>query len=208
MNKIKPVFLFIILSTIFIFFSYQSICAETKLRNSPKKLNDQELKTCVQKYNFFDKIYNAQGDFANDFIDNKDDTITDRMTGLMWEKGGSKKPKTWYYVKKYIKKLNKKKFAGYNDWRLPTVEELYSLLESNQKNNLYIDPVFVSKPVVTCWSIDKSKMTNSSPISQGRKLLIDYREGSVAEAWTGRELGGASPHQIWSTYIRAVRTIK
>lgn len=206
MKRIK--FVFIILSTTFIFFSYQSICAETKLRNSPKKLNDQELKTCVQKYNFFDKIYNDQGDFANEFIDNKDGTITDRATELMWEQGGSKKAKSWYYAKKYIKTLNKKKFGGYSDWRLPTIEELYSLVEPNQKSNINIDPVFLSKPVVTCWSIDKSDLSNSDPIKQGRQLLINYQKGSVAEAWTGRELGGASPHQIWTTYIRAVRTIK
>ena len=154
MKRIKSVFLFIILSTTFIFFSYQSICAETKLRNSPKKLNDQELKTCVQKYNFFDKIYNDQGDFANEFIDNKDGTITDRATGFMWEQSGSKKAKSWYLAKKYIKILNKKKFAGYKDWRIPTIEELYSLLQPVTNQQFYIHPVFATEPSL-CWSMEK-----------------------------------------------------
>lgn len=206
MKRIKSVFLFIILSTTFIFFSYQSICAETKLRNSPKKLNDQELKTCVQKYNFFDKIYNDQGDFANEFIDNKDGTITDRATGLMWEQSGSKKAKSWYFAKKYIKILNKKKFAEYKDWRIPTIEELYSLLQPVTNQQLYIHPVFATEPSI-CWSMDKSDMTTKWNSRRSRMVTLDYKKGTVDDRHTGDGPGGASATGYWS-YVRAVRSIK
>jgi hypothetical protein len=39
--------------------------------------------------------------------------------------------------------LNAKRFAGFGDWRLPTLEEAMSLMEQERKNaGLYIDTVF------------------------------------------------------------------
>jgi hypothetical protein len=46
-------------------------------------------------------------------------------------------------VKKWIRSLNSKGYAGHHDWRMPTVEEAVSLLEASERNdNLYIDTVF------------------------------------------------------------------
>jgi hypothetical protein len=80
-----------------------------------------------------------------------DKVIVDNATGLMWHQGGSRKYMKWKKAKKWIKKLNegswlnKSSYAGYHDWRLPTLEEAASLLESNKRNDLYIDPVFSNK---------------------------------------------------------------
>ncbi len=91
------------------------------------------------------------------FKDNGDGTITDSKTGLMWQKSGSDKPMVSNYVQAYIDEINKDKgFAGYNDWRLPTLYELKSLLETEkQPNGLFINPIFNSKQKY-CWSLDKS----------------------------------------------------
>jgi hypothetical protein len=81
-------------------------------------------------------------DITNDFED-RGDVVVDQATGLMWQKAGSKKALTYKEAQKYVEDLNQKKFAGYNDWRLPTIPELMSLLESEkQSNGLYIDPIF------------------------------------------------------------------
>ena len=191
-----------------IFASYDVINAQTKLRDTPssQKLNKKDIETMVKNYNFFDKELNEKGDFPNDFVDNGDGTVTDRATGLMWEQKGSKKEKSHYYAKKHVKSLNKKKFAGYDDWRIPTVEELYSLLEPNTNKQLYINPVFAIK-AYHCWSVDESDLQSWSPLTRMRYVTLDYKKGTVSDAYTGSQPGGASVSNF-SSFIRAVRSIQ
>jgi len=98
----------------------------------------------------------------NEYKDNWDGTVTDFATGLMWEKSGSDDCLTDKQAEEYTRKLNRKKFAGHDNWRLPTIDELISLLEPNEKNgDLYIDPVF-DKKQRWCWSADRRIMRNSA----------------------------------------------
>ncbi len=91
---------------------------------------------------------------SNDYHDNGDGTITDNATGLMWQQSGSDEYIQLKDVPSYINNLNRKQFAGYSDWRLPTIPELMSLLEPRKKNgDLYIDPLF-GKKQWWCWSSD------------------------------------------------------
>ena len=49
-------------------------------------------------------------------------------------------------AKACIAQLNQEKFAGLDDWRLPTLEEAMNLMERERKNGgLFIDPVFDNK---------------------------------------------------------------
>ena len=72
------------------------------------------------------------------YRDNKDGTVTDLVTGLMWQRSpdttGDGKLNyadklTFAQAKAQPAKLNAAKFAGYSDWRLPTIKELYSLIQ-------------------------------------------------------------------------------
>ena len=102
--------------------------AELSLRKEPKKmLSEKVVKTMLKKHDFFDRLWNPDGSFDNDFVDNGDGTVTDRATGLMWHKDGSPKPLTLKRATYYIGSLNDKRLMGYSDWRMPTVEELASL---------------------------------------------------------------------------------
>ncbi len=75
-----------------------------------------------------------------------DKVVIDHATGIMWHPSGSNDYMKRKEVKKWIRGFNRKGYAGYYDWRVPTVEEASSLLEASEKNgNLYIDPVFDKK---------------------------------------------------------------
>jgi len=125
-----------------------------RLRSQAKQLSDKDVMSMLVKYNFFDRTKNKKGAFVNDFGDNGDGTVTDRATALMWQKDGSPEGMMWSQAKEYINKLNRERFAGYSNWRLPTIEELASLMKSGRsKGNLYIDPLFSAKQQY-CWSTD------------------------------------------------------
>ncbi len=83
-------------------------------------------------------------------IDNLDGTFIDNRNLLQWAKDDlSPGPtacnvgteKSLWYLSMYLDCLNKKKYLGYNNWRLPTYKELESLLTSPEiENNTIINP--------------------------------------------------------------------
>jgi antitoxin component YwqK of YwqJK toxin-antitoxin module len=77
-------------------------------------------------------------------LDPYDDIVYDESTGLMWERFGSRKHMTFTSAKSYVDELNQIKFGGYNNWRLPTIEEAFTLLESTklEKWEKYFDAIF------------------------------------------------------------------
>ncbi len=75
-----------------------------------------------------------------------DVVVVDNATGLMWHQNSSDEYMKWNKAKECVEDLNSEEgYAGYHDWRLPTVEEAFSLVESSKRNGLYIDPVFSRK---------------------------------------------------------------
>jgi hypothetical protein len=66
----------------------------------------------------------------SDYTDNGDGTITDNVTGLMWEQSPSQGKKfTWKEAMNGLDDFNTQNFAGYSDWRIPTLKELYSIVQ-------------------------------------------------------------------------------
>lgn len=82
------------------------------------------------------------------YTDNGDGTVTDNRTGLTWEKKTAANVNdtyTWQGALDYVAQLNAMNngsgFAGRNDWRLPNVKELLSIVDYGRFNPS-IDPVF------------------------------------------------------------------
>jgi len=131
------------------------------LRSSPIQVSEIGIEDIVYQFNFFDIHRNQSGDFKNEFIQNDNGTITDLETGLCWQTKGSPIYMTHPKAINYINNLNKKAFAGFSDWRLPTITELASLIENNINSDLlFIDPLF-SPEQRYCWTSDRRSINNA-----------------------------------------------
>lgn len=78
----------------------------------------------------------------HDYVSNTigdDKVVIDHATELMWHQSGSTYGMNWEKAKRWVNLLNKRGYAGYHDWRLPTVEEAASLLEPNKKKYTYLE---------------------------------------------------------------------
>jgi hypothetical protein len=186
-----------------------------KLRSEPAKMRLSELEG-------FKKAYTL-GKIRNDFEDNKDETVTDWATGLMWTKKNLWGDCYQKLNERVHNEMNNNKFAGYSDWRVPTLEELLSIktikpmskgVEYTPNPVFFIDPIF-APPDLVLWSSDiilakrVRGYSQSCPSMWGRhenEILYECGSGvgfrseghSVETFVTG--MGGV--------YIKGIRSIK
>src|SRR4030095_14070418 len=115
------------------------------------------------------------------FVDNGDGTVTDHCTGLMWQKdtadtnGDGQTPDDgsdalpWCAALAYCENLS---FAGHDDWRLPNVRELESIVDYGGVRSS-IDPVFGALSSVY-WS--STTIAGNPPIA----WHVDFVSGDVS----------------------------
>ncbi len=110
---------------------------------------------------------------------NGDNVVIDHATGLMWHQSGAKDYIKRPYAMEWVRNLNQQEYAGYRDWRFPTVEEAASLLESDKENGRYIDPVFDAKQE-WIWTGDSHDSDNawSADFVGGGVLTCNVDDGS------------------------------
>ncbi len=130
-----------------------------KLRSNPTRISFDKVNSMLHKYSFFDTDNNKSGNGIVHFFEKKkindQNIVIDNSTGLTWQQSGSEESLSYKNSEGYIQKLNKDQYAGYDDWRLPTLEEAMSLMEPLKKNGkLYTDPIF-DQNQEWIWTSDK-----------------------------------------------------
>ncbi len=117
---------------------------------------------------------------ASRFTDNGDGTVTDNCTRLMWQKvtadtsgnGSLSIPEdlvTWCGALAYCIQLS---LAGHDDWRLPNVRELQSIVDYGRFTPA-TDPIFGGLPTAAHWS------STSWPASPNLAWKIENGIGSA-----------------------------
>ncbi|MBN1666983.1 MAG: DUF1566 domain-containing protein [Anaerolineales bacterium] len=142
--------------------------------------DDQDRITCPQ---------NGQAFFGQDaqvvgnqpaYQDNGDGTITDLVTGLMWQKTPGEQ-QTWAEALAGAESFY---LAGYDDWRLPTIQELYSLMDFS--------------------GVDPSGWNDTDPSQLVPFIDTDYFDFEYGDEVAGERLIDA---QYWSSTVYAATTM-
>ena len=112
------------------------------------------------------------------FIDNQDGTMTDSTTELVWmqEDAWQKEAKwfTWDEATDLVHDLNNIKLGGFQDWRLPTEEEIQSLYHEKASNQdkygkeIHLWPAFPSGGLATVWLKGESGQEG---------IIFDFKNG-------------------------------
>jgi serine/threonine-protein kinase len=109
------------------------------LRTRPVKVS---AKTARRHFGL-DRLWRPRTYATDRFRALSEEIVADPATGRLWQRSGSPYPMTWRQAADYVGRLNERQFAGYRLWRLPTVDELVSLITApSQDENLCIEPVF------------------------------------------------------------------
>ncbi len=139
------------------------------LPDTAAELVEEEVEKLVREHNFVDQERNPYGVFNNYLVDNGDSlTVTDKVTGLMWQRGGLDIMSN-RMLRKAVDTLNREGFARYNDWRLPTLAEALSLMvqEVNAKG-LYLHSDF---------SADQPFILVDAVRRPGGQWFVDFKQG-------------------------------
>jgi Protein of unknown function (DUF1566) len=120
---------------------------------------------------------------------NSDQTVTDKVTGLMWQQTVAPGTYSWSQAVAYCSTLMQ---GNHMDWRLPTENELLSIVDYSVGND-YVHPTidattFPNTPLNTFWSLTPSADSSSS-------------------AWNVNFWGGSTTTNILTDafYVRCVR---
>jgi len=126
-------------------------------------------------------------------VDNGDGTVTDPNSGLIWKKADAwldtHKFYTWQVHREYVDKVNKEKFAGHDNWRIPSKNEASTLVDKTgtkqceDKNGTMfpIDPIFDVGCVSNTWI---SECSDEKIIRYDLKIGIDT-------AYPGQDVWGS-----------------
>ena len=145
------------------------------------------------------------------YVDNGDGTITDLNTGLMWMQDAGEKM-TYTEALSYAEDFT---FSDYADWRLPTIKELYSLMDFSGIDDAvtrtepfidtdyfyfeYGDPSIGEREIDSQWvtsSIYESTVMNNQQCFFG----VNFADGRIKCYPTG-QTGGAEK----TYFLRMVR---
>ena len=121
----------------------------------------------------------------DNFVDNGDGTVSDTDTGLMWQKDTAPGTYTWQQALSYCETST---LAGYNDWRLPNVNELHSIVDYSRQLPTINTTYFPNTVSSYYWS----STTLVSYTDSAR--VVDFYYGYVSDNY--KSLG---------SYVRAVR---
>ncbi|MEQ1638511.1 MAG: DUF1566 domain-containing protein [Methylococcales bacterium] len=148
------------------------------------------------------------------FTNNNDGTVTDIKTGLMWKRctegqtfsGGTctgvPSNQNWQAALQQVKTVNVSGFAGFNDWRLPNINELNSIVEWQcylPALNLNVFPDTLARSL---WSSSSSSNIDYGNFAWRAELA------NTSYSYGASDIHISLTPKDWTSEMRLVRTVQ
>jgi hypothetical protein len=141
----------------------------TELPPEPAEMSEEDVCKLVLRHNFFDSKRNPGGSFPSTLVDNGDGlTVSDLATGLMWQREGLDIMSN-RMLRKEVERLNRKRFAGFADWRIPSMAQALSLIAPGKNSN--------GQHVHSCFSPRQPFIFVAATRRPGGYWFVDYKQG-------------------------------
>jgi hypothetical protein len=130
----------------------------------------------------------------NAFADNGDGTVTDNATALMWSKGDSGIAMSWKEALSWVQTQNEAEYLGYNDWRLPDVKELNSIVDYSNA------PEYNGKPAIDTDFFETTAIVNE----EGEDDFAYFWSGTTHAAYLGASQSNVGSAASYIPFGRAL----
>ncbi len=130
------------------------------------------------------------------FTDNGNGTVTDNVTGLMWQKTDSGEM-TWDTAVAGATALN---LGGFTDWRLPTPMEAFSIL--NHDRNPALDPAVFANPAT---SVPQYWWTNDLYANDATRVWVTNSGGGIGPHPKSETVSAGGTARFHARYVRGAK---
>lgn len=163
-----------------------------QLRAAPAAVSIEQARAMVAQHNFFHTRWNAAGSAAVLALERKligtDVVVSETHYRLMWQQRASPRQLDRDRTQAYLQELNARRFAGFGDWRLPTLEEAMALMGSGTAEDCHLHKLFDrSGPI----------MRTADTTDRGRDWIVYFCDGFAVPEVAG-----------FNAQVRAVRTLR
>ncbi|MFZ1730443.1 MAG: DUF1566 domain-containing protein [Bacteroidota bacterium] len=147
------------------------------------------------------------------YHDNGDGTISDLVTGLTWVKARGTKV-SW---EKALADAANCSVGGYSDWRMPTIKELYSLIDFNGKSGLtaatsiaylntaYFDFEFgntaLGERIIDCQDWSATTYVHFTMNGDSTAFGVNFADGRI-KGYGKKRLPAGTRNQLYVRYVR------
>ncbi len=130
-----------------------------RLRSAPGRVTANAAKASIVDNGFYDARFNAAGGAAAKSLQatvvEGDVVVVDPAFGLMWQSGGAPRAMVLADTRTAVERTNDRAYAGFRDWRLPTLVEAMSLMRPESTGGYHIDPAFEAGAAPFVWTADR-----------------------------------------------------
>ncbi len=162
------------------------------LRAKPMLVSGDAARAMTVRHDFYHAHFNPAGGADRGSFDRRvvgnDVVIVDRVHRLMWQHGGTRMPLPADRARRAPGRLNDRQFAGFANWRLPTLDEAMSVMRATPTGPYHLPPQFDAASAPFVWTADRA--------GPGTGWVVYYADGTCLPE-----------KETFNAYARAVRRL-